>query len=87
MSYDFQETAFRAVKLPKVSFHSLRHTNTSIRILVGQNAKFIQNQLGHASVKITLDVYGHLLSDDNFSREQMSLLEKRLSRRYIEDFG
>jgi integrase len=79
MSYDFHETAFRAVKLPKVSFHSLWHTNASIRIEPGRNIKFIQIQLGHASIKMALDVYRHLLSDGNFSKEQVGLLEERLN--------
>ena len=53
--------ALRKAGLRHVSFHSLRHTNASLRIAAGQNIKYIQGQLGHASVKITLDVYGHLI--------------------------
>jgi len=32
-------------------------------------------QLGHSSIKITLDIYGHLFNDANFSRQQVELLE------------
>lgn len=51
----------RRSKLPKIRFHDLRHTNASLRIEAGQNMKYIQEQLGHSSIQVTLDVYGHLL--------------------------
>lgn len=47
--------------LRRVSFHSLRHSYTSLLIAQGENIKFIQSQLGHASIQTTLDRYGHLL--------------------------
>jgi integrase len=61
--------------LRQVSFHSLRHSNASIRIKRGQNLKYLSKQMGHSSVAFTLDVYGHLFADDHqFLREQASLL-------------
>jgi integrase len=68
--------ALRKAKLPKVSFHSLRHTNASIRIQSGQNIKYIQSQLGNSSINVTMDTYGHLFNDVNFSRQQVELLEQ-----------
>ena len=50
----------RRAGIRHVSFHSLRHSNASLRIASGQNIKYISTQLGHSSVKITLDTYGHL---------------------------
>jgi integrase len=67
--------ALRKAGLRQVSFHSLRHTNASMRILAGQNIKYIQSQMGHASINITLDIYGHLFNDTNFNRLQAELLE------------
>ena len=29
----------------------------------------------HASINITLDIYGHLFNDANFNRQQVDLLE------------
>ena len=49
--------------LRRVRFHDLRHTFTTLLIAEGASAKFIQSQLGHASVQLTLDRYGHLLPD------------------------
>jgi hypothetical protein len=31
--------------------------------------------MGHASINITLDIYGHLFNDANFSRQQAELLD------------
>lgn len=47
--------------LPKISFHGLRHTHATILLLKGENVKVISERLGHASVKITLDNYSHVL--------------------------
>ena len=85
----------------RVSFHRLRHTNASIRIEAGQNIKYVQLQLGHASIQTTLDRYGHLIREVN--TEQVRRLENMLGcvenpdsfseaknksvRRMLEDFG
>jgi integrase len=47
--------------LRRIRFHDLRHTYASLLISQGENIKFIQSQLGHASAKTTLDRYGHLM--------------------------
>jgi len=70
--------ALRLAKLRQVSFHSLRHSNASMRIQAGQNIKYIQSQMGHASINVTLDIYGHLFNDANFNRQQADLLESSL---------
>lgn len=67
--------ALKKAGLDHVSFHSLRHTNASMRIQAGQNIKYIQAHLGHASIMITLDTYGHLFEDSNFNRKQVELFE------------
>ena len=72
------EPALKRAGFRHVSFHSLRHTNASMRISAGQNIKYIQTQLGHSSIQITLDIYGHLFNDANFNREQVRLLETSL---------
>ena len=53
--------------LRKIRFHDLRHTFTALLIDMGENIKFIQGQLGHASAQTTLDRYGHLLPVDNLA--------------------
>jgi hypothetical protein len=67
--------ALKRAGLRQVSFHSLRHSNASIRIKKGQNLKYLSKQLGHSSVAFTLDVYRHLFEDDQeFLRKQAGLL-------------
>jgi integrase len=47
-------------QLRRVRFHDLRHTYASLLIQTTAPAKYIQEQLGHASIQVTMDVYGHL---------------------------
>lgn len=42
------------------TFHDLRHTHAALLIAQGEHPKVIQARLGHASIKTTLDTYGHL---------------------------
>jgi integrase len=49
---------------PYVTPHDLRHTCASLAISAGANVKVVQRMLGHATATMTLDLYGHLLSDD-----------------------
>ncbi|NVL91476.1 MAG: hypothetical protein HWN71_00355 [Desulfobacterales bacterium] len=39
--------------------HDLRHTYATLRIAKGDNLPDVPKQLGHHSVKLTLDVYSH----------------------------
>lgn len=41
-------------------FHDLRHTHAAMLIAQGEHPKVIQDRLGHSSIKVTLDTYGHL---------------------------
>ena len=47
-------------KLPKITFHGLRHTYASYALLQGINIKVIQEQLGHANIQETLNTYSHI---------------------------
>jgi integrase len=40
--------------------HDLRHSHVAALIAQGEHPKVIQTRLGHSSIKITLDRYGHL---------------------------
>ena len=48
-------------KLPKVSFHALRHSHASALIAAGVDVLTVSRRLGHANASITLNVYGHLI--------------------------
>lgn len=47
--------------LNRLGFHEGRHTFASIGIAAGLNAKTLSTYLGHATIMITLDRYGHLM--------------------------
>ncbi len=50
----------RRADLPDLPIHSLRHTYAVLMLEAGADMKFIQEQLGHGSIKITSDVYAHI---------------------------
>jgi len=47
--------------LPEIRFHDLRHTHASLLIAAGVHPKAIQTRLGHSSITVTIDRYGHLM--------------------------
>ena len=75
----------RRAGLPRNRFHLLRHTNVSLRIEAGQNIKYIQNQLGHSSIQVTLDIYGHLMKPVN--HEEVKKLRATLFGNTNEESG
>ena len=65
-----------------IRFHDLRHTYSSLLIAQGESPKYIQNQLGHASIQTTLDRYGHLMPDTH--KEVAKRLDRALSEFLVE---
>jgi integrase len=51
--------------LRRLRFHDLRHTFASLLIAQNESPKKIQVLLGHQSIKITMDTYGHLYPEEN----------------------
>lgn len=48
-----------------IRFHDLRHTYASLLLANGAPMKYVQTQLGHASITMTMDLYTHLLPEVN----------------------
>ncbi len=48
---------------PRPRFHDLRHSHASWLISRGVPLTVIQRRLGHSSIKMTSDLYGHLMPD------------------------
>jgi len=55
--------AARAIGLPDLHPHELRHTAASLAIASGADVRVVQQMLDHASAAMTLDTCGHLLED------------------------
>jgi integrase len=51
----------KAVGLPPITLHDLRHTSATIALLAGVHPKVVTERHGHASTQITLDRYSHVL--------------------------
>jgi integrase len=57
------KASLKKAGLRSIRIHDVRHTFASILISTGHNLKYIQSQMGHSSIKITLDLYGHLMPE------------------------
>jgi integrase len=60
----------------KYSLHALRHACASLLIEQGLSPKRIQVLMGHASIQMTFDVYGHLFPDESDSAAMTAVAAK-----------
>ena len=58
----FQE-AVEQTKAPRIRMHDMRHTWATLALRAGVHPKIVQERLGHANIRITLDTYSHVLPD------------------------
>jgi integrase len=70
--------AWAAVELDPFGLHEARHTFASILIAARVNVKAISTYLGHSSIQITLDRYGHLMPGNE--TEAVGLVDAYLER-------
>ena len=58
--------------LPKVVFHSLRHSSITYKLkLNGGDVKSVQGDSGHAQAKMVTDQYSHILDEDRKNNAQI----------------
>ena len=55
----------KAAGLRDVPFHALRHSYASALIGNGASLTYVKEQMGHHSINVTVDVYGHLIPSAN----------------------
>ena len=55
------QAAWAKAQLKPLSLHECRHTYAAYMIAAGINTKALSTYMGHASITVTLDRYGHLL--------------------------
>jgi integrase len=73
------DLGFKAAELEPIGLHECRHTYASFMIAAGVNAKAISTYMGHSSIQITFDRYGHLMPGNE--QEAADLLDAYLQRR------
>jgi integrase len=61
----YMEPALEQAGLRRFRFHDLRHTFGSLLIQAGVSPAYVQKQMGHRSIQVTIDVYGHLIPGEN----------------------
>lgn len=63
-----------SIGLPRLHIYDLRHIHASLLIHEGVHPKRISERLGHSSIKLTMDTYGHLF--DSADQESAAKMEK-----------
>ena len=51
--------------LRRIRLHDLRHTFGSLLIQDGATLAYVKEQMGHSSIQVTVDIYGHLVPGAN----------------------
>lgn len=69
-------------QIEKLRFHDLRHSYASYLLSSGVPVRYVQEQLGHASAKMTLDVYTSVMPSAKFGA--LELLQNIQNRSEIE---
>ena len=55
----------KEVTLPHIRFHDIRHTFASLLLQQGESLHYVKEQMGHASIQTTVDIYGHIVPGSN----------------------
>jgi integrase len=75
------DAAWKRAGLTRLTFHDCRHTYASLMIAAGANAKALSSYLGHASIEITFDRYGHLMPGNE--AEAAGLMDAYLAKSVV----
>jgi integrase len=63
-----------------IRLHDLRHTYASMLIQNGESLADVRDQLGHSSIQVTVDIYGHLVPEAN--QQAVARLDDAVSDTY-----
>ncbi len=79
------ERAVDAIGMPGAGLHSLRHAHVSMLLASGMDILTISRRIGHASVKVTLDTYGHMIhgTDDRAA----AIMQEAFGSKAVADSG
>jgi site-specific recombinase XerD len=68
----------KEVDEPKYTFHHLRHFAASAFIEQGMQPKKVRTVIGHSSIQVTYDIYGHLFKTTTDDQEAMAEIEAKI---------
>ena len=60
-----------------IRVHDARHTFASLLLQQGESLPYVKEQLGHSSIQVTVDLYGHLIPGAN--RQAVDRLAKAIA--------
>ncbi|MDU3686253.1 MAG: site-specific integrase [Enterococcus faecalis] len=61
---DWLNYLIKKYKLPRITPHHFRHTHASLLLQAGIPVKEVSERLGHKDVKITLEIYSHVMPEE-----------------------
>jgi site-specific recombinase XerD len=73
-----EKKAGKEKAMPDFTPHQLRHAFASLSIERGVSPKQLQVMMGHSSIKMTMDTYGHLWKDDEADQAMAIAIERQL---------
>ena len=59
------------IGLPKVSLHSLRHTNITLQLIAGVDMKTVSARAGHSKASTTSDFYSHFIKNSDIHASEI----------------
>ena len=68
----------KAAGLRRIRFHDLRHTFASLLLQHGESPVYVKEQMGHSSIQVTVDLYGHLIPGGN--KQAVDRLDNHVER-------
>ena len=78
LSRRFRQLSDR-LKLPAITLHDLRHTWATLALEAGVALKVVSQRLGHSSIKVTADVYTHVI--DSVDRDAAETVARMIRGR------
>lgn len=61
---DHLQPLLKKLGIPRAGFHAFRHMHTTLLLESGASPKVAQRQLRHSNARTTLEVYAHVVEDD-----------------------
>ena len=75
------QSALQCASLPKVCFHSLRHSSITYKLVLSRgDIKSVQGDSGHAQAEMVTEIYSHVLDENR--RKNMLLFEQEFYQNY-----